>query len=229
VRVSEERWRHIDRIFHATLERAPHERQRFLERECAQDPSLVQEVQALIDSYEEAGNFLEPGRPSLVGQTFSSYEVKGLIGAGSMGEVYLAHDLKLKRDVAIKCLPETFSRDAERIARFHREAEILASLNHPNIAAIYDLEQLGDTPLLVLELIDGETLDRRLVKGAIPLDEALRIAAQLADALAAAHEKGIVHRDLKPSNIKISTNGVVKVLDFGIAKTQPGIRPLQNL
>lgn len=222
MRVSEERWRHIDRIFHDALDRTPHERQRFLERECAQDPSLAQEVQALIDSYEEAGNFLEPARPSLVGQTFSSYQVKELIGAGSMGEVYRAHDLKLKRDVAIKSLPETFSRDSERIARFQREAEVLASLNHPNIAAIYGLEQVGDTRLLVLELIDGETLDRRLEKGVIPMDEALRIAAQLADALTAAHEKGIVHRDLKPSNIKISSNGVVKVLDFGIAKTSAG-------
>jgi eukaryotic-like serine/threonine-protein kinase len=220
--VSEERWRRIDRIFHDALDRARQERQPYLERECAQDPSLAREVQALIDSYEEAGDFLEPARPSLAGQTFSSYQVKELIGAGSMGEVYLAHDLKLKRDVAIKCLPDTFSRDSERIARFQREAEVLASLNHPNIAAIYGLEQVGDTRLLVLELIDGETLDRRLEKGIIPVDEALRIAAQLADALAAAHEKGIVHRDLKPSNIKISSNGVVKVLDFGIAKTSAG-------
>jgi serine/threonine protein kinase len=220
--VSEERFRNIDRIFHDALDRVPNERQRYLERECAQDPSLAREVQALIDSYEEAGNFLEPAEPSLVGQTISSYQVKELIGAGSMGEVYLAHDLKLKREVAIKCLPDTFSRDSERIARFQREAEVLASLNHPNIAAIYDLEQVGDRQLLVLELIDGETLDRRLEKGAIPMEEALRISAQLADALAAAHEKGIVHRDLKPSNIKISSGGVVKVLDFGIAKTSAG-------
>jgi serine/threonine protein kinase len=219
VKVSEERWRHIDRIFHDALDRASDERDRYLERECAQDPSLALEVQALIDSFEEAGNFLEPARPSLIGQTLGSYQVTELLGVGSMGEVYLAHDLKLKRDVAIKCLPETFSRDAERIARFHREAEVLASLNHPNIAAIYDLEQVGETRLLVLELVDGEMLDRRLEKGVIPMDEALGIAAQLADALAAAHEKGIVHRDLKPSNIKISSNGVVKVLDFGIAKS----------
>src|SRR5262252_4328081 len=119
--MSEERWHHIDRIFHDALDRAPNERQRYLERECAKDSSLAREVQALIDSYEEAGNFLEPARPSLIGQIISSYQVKELIGAGSMGEVYRAHDLKLKRDVAIKSLPETFSRDSERIARFQRE------------------------------------------------------------------------------------------------------------
>jgi serine/threonine protein kinase len=135
-----------------------------------------------------------------------------------MGEVYRARDSKLKRDVPIKVLPDAFSRDAERVARFQREAEILASLNHPNIGAIYDLQQIGDSQLLVLELVEGETLAERLSRGPIHLEESLRIATQITDAFEAAHEKGIIHRDLKPANIKVTPAGNVKVLDFGIAK-----------
>ena len=119
-----------------------------------------------------------------------------------MGEVYRAHDTKLKRDVAIKVLPGEFSVEPDRVSRFQREAELLASLNHPNIAAIYDLEEADGSLFLVLELVEGETLDRRLKRGPIPLDEALQVAAQIADALKAAHERGIIHRDLKPANIK---------------------------
>ena len=152
------------------------------------------------------------------GQTFGSYEVQGLLGSGGMGEVYRARDSKLKRDVAIKVLPDAFSRDPERVARFQREAEVLASLNHPHIAAIYDLGHFGELQFLVLELVEGETLADRLTRGPIPVQEALRIARQIAEALEAAHEKGIIHRDLKPANIKITTDDHVKVLDFGLAK-----------
>src|SRR5262245_30512501 len=136
-----------------------------------------------------------------------------------MGEVYRARDLKLKRDVAIKILPDEFSRDPERLSRFHREAVVLAALNHQNIAAVYDLQQCGATRFLILEFVGGDALADILGKcGALPLDEALNIAKQICDALEAAHEKGIVHRDLKPANIKVAPDGKVKVLDFGLAK-----------
>src|SRR6516165_6821455 len=135
-----------------------------------------------------------------------------------MGEVYRARDTKLNRDVALKILPEAFALDGHRIARFRREAQVLASLNHQNIAAIYGFEDSGQTHALVLELVDGPTLADRIAKGPIPLDEALPIAKQIADALEAAHDQAIVHRDLKPANIKVRDDGTVKVLDFGLAK-----------
>ena len=135
-----------------------------------------------------------------------------------MGEVYRAIDTNLKRDVAIKVLPAELAGDAERLARFQREAEVLASLNHPNIAAIYGLEESEGTIALVLELVEGETLGERISRGPMPLDEALPIAKQIAEALDVAHRQGIIHRDLKPPNIKVTRDGVVKVLDFGIAK-----------
>src|SRR5262245_14263203 len=130
-----------------------------------------------------------------------------------MGEVYRARDSKLKREVAIKVLPAAFLQDGERVSRFQREAEVLASLNHPHVAAIYDFAEIGDTRFLVLELVEGETLAGRVARGAIPVEEALQIAAQIAEGLEAAHEKGIVHRDLKPGNVTIASDGQVKVLD----------------
>ena len=168
---------------------------------------------ALIDSHPDGGSFLKSS-----GRSFGPYELKAQLGVGGMGEVYRAWDSELKRDVAVKVLPTLFSRDAERVARFQREAEVLASLNHPHIAAIYDLEKFGDLRFLVLELVEGETLADRLVRGPIAIREALPIAMQIAEALEAAHEKGIVHRDLKPANVKITPEGKVKVLDFGLAK-----------
>ena len=135
-----------------------------------------------------------------------------------MGEVYRARDTRLKRDVAIKILPEVFAADADRVARFQREAQVLASLNHPNIAHIYGLEHADGHQALILELVDGPTLADRIAQGRIPLDEALPIARQIAEALEAAHEHGIIHRDLKPANIKVRPDGTVKVLDFGLAK-----------
>ncbi|HEX4914053.1 MAG TPA: serine/threonine-protein kinase, partial [Vicinamibacterales bacterium] len=152
------------------------------------------------------------------------YEITSQIGAGGMGEVYRARDSKLKREVAIKVLPDDVSADRERLARFQREAEVLASLNHPNIAHIHGLEESNGTIALVMELVEGEDLAQRLTRGAIPIDEALAIAKQIADALEAAHEQGIIHRDLKPANIKVRDDGTVKVLDFGLAKAlEPGV------
>src|ERR1700693_4973440 len=151
--------------------------------------------------------------PLAVGDRLGPYEILAPIGAGGMGEVYRARDTKLDRDVAIKVLPAALAQDPERLARFEREAKVLAALNHPNIAQIYGLEQRA----LVMELVEGETL-----KGPLPLETALDYAEQIAEALEAAHEKGITHRDLKPANIMITPAGAVKVLDFGLAAvTQP--------
>ena len=152
------------------------------------------------------------------GKRIGPYEIGNPLGAGGMGEVYRATDSKLKREVAIKVLPEGFAQDQERLARFEREAQVLASLNHPNIAAIYGLEETGGTLCLVLELIEGQTIGELLDQGPIPTERALQIALQIAEALEAAHEKGVIHRDLKPANVMVTTDGVAKVLDFGLAK-----------
>jgi serine/threonine protein kinase len=156
------------------------------------------------------------------GTRLGSYEITGAVGAGGMGEVYRARDAKLGRDVALNVLPEAFARDAERMARFQREAKVLASLNHPNIASIYGLEDSGSTHALVMELVEGPTLADRIKSGPILIAEALAIAKQMCDALEYAHERGIVHRDLKPANVKVTNDDVVKVLDFGLAKAIEG-------
>src|SRR5262245_59192005 len=156
--------------------------------------------------------------PLAPGTRLGAYEVTAQIGEGGMGQVFRATDTKLKRQVAIKILPESFALDADRLARFRREAQVLASLNHPNIGAIYGFEESDGTQALVLELVEGPTLADRIAQGPIPLEEALPIAKQIAEALEAAHEQGIIHRDLKPANIKLRSDGVVKVLDFGLAK-----------
>ena len=156
--------------------------------------------------------------PLQAGARLGPYEILSPLGAGGMGEVYRARDTKLKRDVAIKVLPDLVASDPDRLARFHREAEVLASLNHPNIAHIYGVEDSSSTHALVMELVEGPTLADRIARGAIPLSEALPIAKQIAEALEAAHEQGIIHRDLKPANIKVREDGTVKVLDFGLAK-----------
>jgi eukaryotic-like serine/threonine-protein kinase len=152
------------------------------------------------------------------GTRLGPYEIIALLGVGGMGEVYRARDTKLDRDIAIKVLPQVFAADPERIARFQREAKTLASLNHPHIAAIYGIEESGGTHALVMELIEGEDLSQRIARGPIPIEEVLSMAKQIAEALEAAHEQGIIHRDLKPANIEVTTDGNVKVLDFGLAK-----------
>src|SRR3954451_4249643 len=161
--------------------------------------------------------------PLSPGTRLGPYEIVAPLGAGGMGEVYRAADTNLKRQVAIKVLPQTVGADPERLARFQREAEVLAALNHPNIAHIHGLEKSDGTLALVMELVEGPTLADRIAKEPIPLDEALPIARQIAEALEAAHEQGIIHRDLKPANIKVRPDGTVKVLDFGLAKAlDPG-------
>ena len=187
-------------------------------------------MEALLDQPVSTGSFMDfvgglpPARLSdvvsndLTGRQLGGYRVLSLLGRGGMGEVYRAHDPKLGRDVAIKVLPPMFTADRERVARFDSEARMLAALNHPHIGAIYGLEDAGGMPALVLELVDGETLADRLRRGPVPPSDALAIARQIADALDAAHQKRIIHRDLKPANIKMTPDGRVKVLDFGLAK-----------
>ena len=231
------RWQQIERVFHEALERPLEERAAFLDRSCAGDESLRREVNALLESPATAHGFLDRDAlevaaglvsvskmpPALSDRRLGVYQLHERIGSGGMGEVYRAHDTRLGRDVAIKILPHGFSADPNRQARFEREARVLAALNHPNIGAVYGFEEgLGESgePVrgIVLELIEGETLSERVRRGPLPIAEAVAIARQMADALDVAHEKGIVHRDLKPANIKIAPDGVVKVLDFGLAK-----------
>ena len=152
------------------------------------------------------------------GHRLGPYEIAAAIGEGGMGQVYRATDTRLKRQVAIKILPATLATDADRLLRFQREAEVLASLNHPNIAGLHGLEESGGVTALVMELVEGDDLSDRIARGSMPLDEVLPIARQIAEALEAAHEQGIIHRDLKPANIKVRPDGTVKVLDFGLAK-----------
>ncbi len=152
------------------------------------------------------------------GTRLGHYDVTALLGEGGMGQVWQATDTQLNRQVALKILPDAFAADPDRLARFTREAQILASLNHSNIAAIYGIEESEGTRALVLELVEGPTLADRISKGPIPVDEALPIAKQIAEALEAAHEQGVIHRDLKPANVKVKDDGTVKVLDFGLAK-----------
>jgi serine/threonine protein kinase len=223
------RWKRIEALYHAALDRSPGERAAFLADACGADGELEAEVESLLRQ-PTSGGLLEPkgvdgDAPAALspGARLGAYEIRELIGTGGMGEVYRAFDTTLRREVALKVLPHAFSRDAGRLARFEREARILASLNRPQIAAIYGVEvdlSASRVPrrALVMELIEGPTLAERLQRGQLPMSEALSVARQVADALEAAHEQGIVHRDLKPSNIKIRPDGMVKVLDFGLAK-----------
>jgi len=221
----------VEQICHEALALDDAAREAFVAGACAGDTALRSEVESLLRQQSKADGFLmEPAlvaaaqhlaaepAPSLLGRKLGTYQVHSLLGAGGMGEVYCARDTALGRDVAIKILPRLFVGDPERLARIEREARVLAALNHPNIGAIYGLENLDGTPALVLELVGGSTLADRLASGRVPLRDALTIAAQIALALEAAHEKGIVHRDLKPANVVLTSDGHVKVLDFGLAR-----------
>ena len=217
-----ERWQQVTEIFHAALASDPARREAFLADACGGDAVLRAEVEALVAAHHEAGPFGEtplfvPALSLEPGSSIGSYRIEELLGAGGMGEVYRARDGTLERDVAIKVLPQHFASDSERVARLLREARLLAALNHPNIAAIYGVVEADAHRGLVLEFVEGPTLAERR-SGGIPLPEALSIARQIADALDAAHGKGIIHRDLKPANIKAAPGGIVKVLDFGLAK-----------
>jgi eukaryotic-like serine/threonine-protein kinase len=237
------RWRQVKALFQATVERPPEERAAFLAAAAGGDEMLRREVESLLASDVPDASLFDgfsaraagvvgdlAGVPphstaetqahtaATAGRQIGPYRIVGALGAGGMGEVFRAHDSKLHRDVALKVLPEHFALDADRLSRFRREAQMLAAINHPNIAAIYGIEEAHGQPALVLELVEGRTLAERIADGPVPADEALIIARQIAEALRAAHAKGIIHRDLKPANIKITPAGVVKVLDFGLAK-----------
>jgi len=221
--INPERWKRIESLFWGALALEAHARASFLDGAIGADSELKGEVELLLRSHDAAGGFLptlarcEPS-PSLAGRMIGDYQVEGLIGRGGMGAVFRARDRRLKRDVAIKVLPDHVSRDQNLVLRFQREAETLASLNHPHIAAIYDILEIQGSKFLVLEYVDGETLADRIKRGPVPVGEAIQIALQITAGLEAAHEKGIVHRDLKPANIKRTREGHVKVLDFGIAR-----------
>jgi serine/threonine protein kinase len=239
-----DRWAVVERLYHDALTRPAHGRVAFLAEACAADEALRHEVESLLARSAPTADFLEepaialaatmasaPGVSLLTGRRIGVYDVLAPLGAGGMGEVYRARDTKLGREVAIKILPRGFTSDPDRLARFEREARMLATLNDPHIGAIYGFEESDAVPdsgqaalrALVLELVEGETLAERITRATatgpgLPVKEALDIARQIAEALDAAHEKGIVHRDLKPANIKITPDGIVKVLDFGLAK-----------
>jgi serine/threonine protein kinase/tetratricopeptide (TPR) repeat protein len=234
-----ERWREVEALFNAACSSSSARVEELLAQA---KPEVREEVEALLaqqqsdgpldrsaldlltsedgetvdDSLAQSAMRLEPG------QTLGPYVVVSTLGRGGMGEVYRARDTKLDRDVAIKVLPAVFGSDPDRVVRFQREAKTLAALNHPNIAAIYGLEERDGATALVLELVEGPTLADRIAQGPVPQDEAVRIATQIADALEAAHERGIIHRDLKPANVKLRPDGTVKVLDFGLAKRWSG-------
>ena len=231
--MNRDRWQQVSELYHAALKRHGRDRAGFLRDACAGDEALQQELESLLSNESKAAHLLsalpiavqvvnDSVGSVLTGRRIGAYQLHALLGAGGMGEVYRARDPKLGRDVAVKILPRAFTSDPERLARFDREARLLAALNHPHIGAIYGLEESNGVPALILELVEGPTLAERLSKGPIPLTESLTIARQIADALDAAQEKGIVHRDLKPANIKIAPDGAVKVLDFGLAKIATG-------
>ena len=241
--MTDDRWLRVKRLFEAAVEQPLSERSAFLSAAIAGDEALRRDVEALLAADAAGAPLSEwpvasesllaelrtassarrvggPASPGLTaGDRLGNYAVVAPLGAGGMGEVYRAHDARLGRDVAIKILPHAFKTDPERLARFEREARVLAALNHPHIAGIHGIEEAGGAPALVLELVEGLTLADRITAGRILLEEALTIGRQIADALSAAHDKGIIHRDLKPTNVKVTPSGVVKVLDFGLAKT----------
>src|SRR5215475_7534937 len=221
--IGPEDYQQVREVFEAALKYPAAERVGFVELACSGNARLIGEVQGMLKADAETHPLLD-GRP-LSGQGLregdrfaNDFEIGEMLGRGGMGEVYLGRDAKLNREVAIKVLPASFTGDPDRVARFRREAQVLASLNHPNIGAIYSFEESDGIHALALEYVEGPTLEDRIARGPIPLESALSIARQIAEALEAAHEQGIVHRDLKPANVKLRPDGVVKVLDFGLAK-----------
>jgi Tol biopolymer transport system component len=225
-------WERVRSLFHVAIQRPPAEWSEFLDQECAGDQSLRSEVESLLVAHERAGEFLDrapmpvlrgvlAAAPLTRGVRLGVFEITGTLGTGGMGEVYRALDTRLGREVAVKLLPSVLAGDPDRRARLERESRVLAALNHPHIAAIHSVEEIDGRLALILELVEGPTLVDRLATGPIPIAEALHIARQLAEALEAAHGKGVVHRDLKPSNVKITSDGAVKLLDFGLAKATP--------
>jgi eukaryotic-like serine/threonine-protein kinase len=232
-----ERWQQIKELYHSTVEREPSERATFLDEACGDDEEIRREVESLLGSHEEAGSYLASralevaaellakdqarspsGRNAMIGQTISHYKILEKLGEGGMGVVYRALDTHLDRPVALKLLPADKMADPERKKRFVQEAKAASALNHPNIVTIYEIGHSGGVHFIATELIEGQTLRLLITKGKMILREALDIAAQIANALNAAHAAGIVHRDIKPENVMVRPDGFVKVLDFGLAK-----------
>ncbi len=226
-----ERWQQVDQLFHAVLACQPEERSEFLATQCAGDETLRSEVESLISSLEEAEDFIEAPAGDLAaevlgthrsafqpGQEIENYRIVNRLGSGGMGEVYLAEDIRLKRNVALKILPSHFTVNPDRVRRFEREAQAASALNHPNIVTIYEIGHSNSTHFIATEFVDGKTLRQLINEKPFTLNETLNVSMQVADALSGAHAAGIVHRDIKPENIMIRRDGYVKVLDFGLAK-----------
>src|SRR6266404_8601450 len=231
-RVTPERWQRVKEMFEAALERDSSKRAAFLDEACDGDVALRREVESLIESYEKEENFLslpdiagaaksllDEQVEALVGEIVGHYKIFARIGAGGMGEVYLAQDTRLGRQVALKLLPTYLSGDSNRLRRFQQEARAASSLNHPNVCMIHEVGEMADgRHYIVMEYIEGVTLRERMTNQQLKLREALDAAVQVASALEAAHGAGVVHRDIKPENIMLRRDGIVKVLDFGLAK-----------
>jgi eukaryotic-like serine/threonine-protein kinase len=226
-----ENWLKVRAIFDEALRRPPAERHQFIHDSCDGEQTLMAEVESLLSSLDRADSFMETPAIAKVaeamdadthqlqpGKSFGHYEIIRLIGKGGMGEVYLAQDTNLGRKVALKLLPAEFTQDAERVRRFMQEARAASLLNHPNILTIHEIGQIDQRHFIVSEFVEGETLRQQLARGPLDLQAALEVAVQVASALAAAHQAGIVHRDIKPENIVLRPDGLLKVLDFGLAK-----------
>ena len=231
-------WQHAQQLFDAALQHPSDKRREFLEQACGANQELRREVESLLAAHDESGSFMrEPALAGMAdvlhratsrfrpGDTLGVYKVLALVGSGGMGEVYRAQDTRLKREVAIKVLPQAFAADREHLRRFEQEARAAAALNHPNIVSVHDMGTADGSPYIVAELLEGQNLGDLLRQGPVPARKALEYAIQAARGLAAAHDAGIIHRDLKPENLFITTDGQVKILDFGLAKlTRPDDR-----
>ncbi|MFN2517141.1 MAG: serine/threonine-protein kinase, partial [Pyrinomonadaceae bacterium] len=228
--MTSERWQLVKELFEAALERGPAERATFLAQACDSDQEIRREVESLLAAHEgdssfmnaPVGNLLVGDKPMLAaGQHFGQYEEISLLGVGGMGQVYLAIDTRLGRKVALKLLPSSHTNDADRVRRFEQEARAASALNQPNIVTIHEIGNVDSINFLATEFIDGETLRAHIKNTRMTVGEVLDVASQIASALQAAHDAGIVHRDIKPENIMLRRDGVVKVLDFGLAKLDP--------
>src|SRR5262245_15483547 len=237
--LDKQRWSQVETLYHAALEHELGARETFLAQACAVDEELRREIEELLGYDGAAESFIkgnalafearrldpeelsQTGPQLLPGQHIGAYKILSLLGSGGMGVFYRARDERLRRDVAIKVLPASFAHDADRLRRFEQEAHAHSALNHPNILTIYDIGAHESSPFIVAELLEGEELRRQLNEGALPVRTVIDYAQQIASGLAAAHSKGIVHRDLKPENLFITTDGRVKILDFGLVKLRP--------
>src|SRR5262245_58693212 len=226
-----EHWGQIEQLYHAALELASDKRSAFLDAYCKDDQDLRREVESLLDYDERAQHFIESPpdamaaemvaaeqAPALLGGNVSHYRILSLLGRGGMGAVYLALDTNLGRKIALKLLPEQFTKDTEQVRRFEREARAASALNHPNILTIHEIGAIDHCHFIISEFVEGQTLRRRIANNPMELNSVLDVAIQVASALAAAHAAGITHRDVKPENVMLRPDGLVKVLDFGLAK-----------